>query len=174
VGNRGNATVTSSLPEGLLADFSRDCLAREYAKQLYDYWCEARRAAPMPSVDALDPIRLPRACLPYLSVLEVEKDPFRLRSRLSGTALVEQLGSNPTGRYLDETPGMGAQLARMAWCVQEQRPYVTNDVVTFAPNKDKRYQVLILPFGDSEHGVERVVGVFCFLEGFDPPRSWAT
>ncbi|GAB4374517.1 MAG: hypothetical protein Kow00114_37110 [Kiloniellaceae bacterium] len=163
----------SRLPKGLLANFSRDDLARDYAKQLYDYWHDARGAAAIPPIDALDPTRLPRACLPYLSVLEVETRPFRLRSRLAGTALVEQLGSDPTGQYLDETPGMAAQIARMAWCVQEQRPYLTNDDVTFAPNKHKRYQVLILPFGDSERGVERVVGVFCFLEGFGPPRNWS-
>ena len=164
----------SRIPDGLQKDFTRDDLARDYAKQLYDYWRDARGTAPLPPIAALDPTRLPRACLPYLSVLEVEAHPFRLRSRLAGTAMVEQIGSNPTGHYLDEVPGMDAQLARMEWCVREQRPYLTNDVVTFAPNKHKRYQVLILPFGDSEHGVQRVVGVFCFLEGFDPPRNWST
>lgn len=164
----------SRLPEGLLENFSRDCLAREYAKQFYDYWHEARGTAAMPSTGALDPTRLPRACLPYLSVLEVEQAPFRLRSRLTGTALAEQLGTDPTGRYLNDMPGADMQIDRMAWCVRERKPYLTNDVVTFAPNRHKRYQVLILPFGDSERGVERVVGVFCFLEGFDPPRSWSS
>lgn len=161
------------LPEGLQKDFTRDSLARDYAKEVYDYWCETRGKEPFPPTAAVDPTRLPRASLPFLSVLEVHKHPFRLRSRVAGTAFVEQLGSDPTGTFLDEQPGMDAQLARMEWCVREQKPYLTNDSVTFAPNKHKRYQVLILPFGDREHGVERVVGVFCFLEGFDPPRNWS-
>jgi hypothetical protein len=161
------------LPEGLQINFTRDSLARDYAKEVYDYWHETRGEKCFPPTAAVDPTRLPRASLPYLSVLEVEKHPFRLRSRLAGTAFAEQLGSDPTGHYLDELPGMDAQLARMKWCVEKQRPYLTNDLVTFAPNKHKRYQVLILPFGDQEKGVERVVGVFCFLEGFDPPRNWS-
>jgi len=160
-------------PEGLQTDFSRDSLARDYAKELYDYWCEARGAARLPPVDALDPTKLPRSCLPYLSVLEVEDSPLRLRSRLVGTALVDQIGVNQTGRYIDEQPGMEAQRARLEWCVREKRPYLTDAALSFAPNDYKRYQVLILPFGDSERGVQRVVGVFCFLEGFDPPRNWS-
>ncbi len=163
----------SRIPDGLQKDFTRDDLARDYAKELYDYWRDARGTAPLPPIAALDPTRLPRSSLPYLSLLEVEENPFRLRARLIGTALVEQLGMNQTGHYLDETPGMEAQLARMAWCVRERKPYLTTDVLTFAPNDHKRYQVLVLPFGDQGRGVQRLIGSFCFLEGFETTRSWA-
>jgi len=169
-----DAIPKGGLPEGLETEFTRESLARDYAKALYDYWTEARGTAPLPPVSSLDPTLLPRACLPFLSVLEVERNPFRLRSRLAGTAMVEQIGSDPTGHYLDELSGMEAQLARMEWCVREGKPYLTDDRVSFAPNKHKRYQVLILPFGDSEQGVQRLVGVFCFLEGFDPPKTWSS
>jgi hypothetical protein len=152
----------TKIPEGVQTDFNRDTLARDFMRDLYDYWCEARGGASIPPVSAIDPMRLPRSCLPHLSVLEVEPSPFRLRPRLMGTALVVQLGTDLTGRYLDEIPGMAKQLVRMEWCARAQQPYVTETGITFAPNDYKRYQVLILPFGDAEHGVQRIVGAFCF------------
>ena len=164
----------TTLPDKLQAVFSRDCLAEDYARAFFDYWREACGGAPMPPVAALDPMRLPKACLPYMSVLEVEAGTQRLRSRLVGTALVEQLGHNLTGRYLDETPVAGPQVERLMWCVREQRPYLSEDDTTFAPNDYKRYQVLIVPFGDPGAGVQRVVGVFCFLEGVVSQKSWTT
>lgn len=157
----------------LRTDFTRESLIEEYARGLFDYWLAARGTARMPPVCAIDATRMPRECLPYISVLEVEHGPLRLRSRLSGTALVEQLGINQTGRYLDEIPGMAAQIARMEWCVRKQQPYVAEDGITFAPNDFKRYQILVLPFGNPEEDVQRLVGVFCFLDPKRPARAWA-
>lgn len=156
-------------PEGIRTDFSRSSLAADFMRELYDYWCETRCYEPIPPVSAIDPMRLPRSCLPHLSVLEVEPSPFRLRARLMGTVLVQQLGADLTGRYFDEVPGMSKQLDRMAWCARTQQPYVAETGITFAPNDFKRYQVLILPFGDKEHGVERIVGAFSFP---DDPKSY--
>jgi hypothetical protein len=158
----------------LQIDFGRDSLNRDYARALLDYWHEARGAEAMPPLSAIDPTSLPRACLPYISVLEVELAPFRLRSRLAGSALVDQFGLNQTGRYLDEYPGMTAQIERMSWCVREQRPYLVEDELTFGPRNYKRYQVMVLPFGDPGCGVQRLVGVFCFMNDLDDAKSWTT
>jgi hypothetical protein len=162
----------SAIPSGLSIDFTRDALAEDYAKSLFDYWCEARGTASMPPVDAIDPTRLPVSCLPYLSLLEVEQAPLRLRSRLTGTALIEHWGVNQAGQYLDEIPGTSVQLARLEYCVRAQRPTLSNSRVTFAPNDHKIYQSLVLPFGDPDYGVQRLLGVFSFLEGFDTIASW--
>lgn len=159
------------LPEKIRIDFAPDDLQSDYMRALHEYWNAARGAADLPPVSAIDPMLLPRACLPYLSVLEVEQAPFRLRSRLSGTALVAQFGTDFTGRYLDELPGMDAQLTRMKWCVETRHPYVVEDKLTFAPKDYKLYQTLILPFGDPEAGVQRIVGVFTF-EKSDSKPSW--
>jgi len=164
----------SELPAKLQTEFTRDALAEDYARQFFDYWHEACAGAPMPPLSALDPMRLPRACLPYLTVLEVEPEPLRLRSRLVGTALEEQLGMNQAGMYLDELPGIGTQLERLLWCVRERRPYMVEDDITFAPNDYKRYQAFIVPFGDPDAGVQRVVGVFCFFGCETSRRLWTT
>ena len=166
------AAGMSELPAGLQADFTRDSLAEDYAKALFDYWHAVCGPNALPPLSAIDPTRLPSSCLSYLSVLDVERDPLRLKSRLTGTALVEQLGMSQAGRYLDELPGTAAQLRRLAWCVQRQRPFVASSTLTFAPNDHKRYQAVVLPFGDAQAGVQRIVGAFCFLEGFDRATVW--
>lgn len=153
-------------PANLQDEFGRDSLSCDYMRTLYDYWCETRGSEPIPPLKTLDPTLLPRNCLPYLSIVEVEQSPLRLRSRLSGTAVVEQLGVDQTGLYLDEIPRFAKQIERMEWCVRHGRPYLAEDAITFAPKDYKRYQVLILPFGDAGCGVQRIVGAFCF-----PDRS---
>lgn len=50
-------------------------------------------------------------------------------------------------------------------------PLKTNDFVASAPAWHKRYQALNARFGESERGVGRVVGVFWFIEGCEPPRN---
>lgn len=161
----------TSPPDKMQTDFSPADLQPDYMRALYDYWNAARGAADMPPASAIDPMLLPRGCLPYLSVLEVEQAPFRLRSRLCGTALVAQFGVDFTGSHLDETPGMDEQIARMEWCVRTRRPYVVEDKLTFSPRDYKRYHVLILPFGDAGQGVQRVVGAFAF-EKSDSSPPW--
>lgn len=159
-------------PDKFAADFAPADLRENYMRALYDYWRAARGEALMPPVSAIDPMQLPRTCLPYLAVLDVVQSPLRLRSRLNGTALVQQLGVDQTGRWLDELPGIGPQLARMEWCVRERRPYIAESGVTFAPHDYKRYQILVLPFGDPDHGVLRLVCVFAFLDGGEHATRW--
>jgi len=159
-------------PTGVQTNFSRDLLKCAFMRDLYDYWRSASGSEGMPPLSAIDPIRLPRSCLPHLSILEVEQSPFRLRSRLNGTGLVEQLGTDFTGRYLDEVPGLAQQIARMEWCVREKRPYVAESALTFGPNNHKHYQVLILPFGGPGSGVQRVMGAFCFPDDKKSTPSW--
>lgn len=158
-------------PEKIRIDFTPDVLPSCHMRALHDYWNAGRGTAELPPVSAIDPMLLPRGCLPYLSVLDVEQAPFRLRSRLTGTALVAQFGTDFTGRYLDEISGMAAQLARMEWCVRTRRPYVVEDKLTFTPKDYKRYHVLILPFGDPHQGVQRLVGDFAFENSASPPFS---
>ena len=49
----------------------------------------------------LDPPRL-KALLPYIYIAEFEDEPFRVRYRLTGTAVDEWLGVSVVGHYLDE------------------------------------------------------------------------
>lgn len=165
----GNDTMSdmSERPENLQDQFSRDALSPAFLRAAYDYWCENRKAGGLPPTDAIDPTRLPRECLPHIVILDVEPSPLRFRFRLSGTKVVEGLGVDYTGVYLDEIPGIAEQLERISWCAREGCAYLSESLITFAPNNFKRYQVLGLPFGNGALGVQRIVFVFSFQEIHD-------
>ena len=67
---------------------------------LLTYW-ESLAAGKSPDRSAFDIAAVP-SLLPYLMVCDLEFAPFRVRYRLSGTAVDEMTGTNLTGRYLDE------------------------------------------------------------------------
>lgn len=76
-----------------------DCDHRVHA--IYDYWCGLRSGKRLPARRDVDPADVP-ALLPYLWLTDVERDPPRFRFRLIGSAIVEGLGRDLTGRYFDQ------------------------------------------------------------------------
>lgn len=68
---------------------------------LHGYWRKIHPPAGLPGRQHFDPLDLP-SLLPWLILMDVTRDPFRLRYRVIGTMHVESLGFNPTGRWLDE------------------------------------------------------------------------
>ena len=56
----------------------------------------------MPGRADIDPLELPRAALPNILLLDVEREPVRFRVRLAGTGFVALLGREVTGQYFDE------------------------------------------------------------------------
>lgn len=66
-------------------------------------WNGLRGSRRMPAPKEIDPLRLPRQILPYISLLEVERGPeMRFRWRLLGTHVTTMLNRDMTGRYWDE------------------------------------------------------------------------
>lgn len=70
-------------------------------RELLRYWLALHPAARLPERAAFDPLAVPMA-LPRLVLTEVERDPYRFRVRVMGTAIVTAFGADFTGRYLDE------------------------------------------------------------------------
>jgi len=69
---------------------------------LYRYWLALPRAAgPLPARADFDPFAVPEA-VGSIWMLDVQREPFRLRYRLQGTRIVEAVGRDETGRWLDE------------------------------------------------------------------------
>lgn len=167
--DNGEDDATGTRPKNLQDRFTRDSLTAAHLRAAFDYWCENRAGRKLPPAAAIDPLSMPRVCLPFIVVLEVEKPPLRFRCRLTGTEVVDSLGADLTGLYIDELPGIADQLARMEWCVRENQPYLVEDAVTFAPHNYRRYRTMALPFGNGGQGVERIVFVFDFDIG--PPKS---
>jgi hypothetical protein len=70
-------------------------------RDFHDYVQSITPAGRLPSRAQFDPTRIP-PLLPQLWIVEVERDPIRLRIRLVGTKVVDALRQDSTGRYFDD------------------------------------------------------------------------
>jgi len=71
-------------------------------QDVLDYWREKAGDRAMPSRVDLDPvIDLPRLTL-HMFLVDVERGDTRFRFRLVGTGVVDHVGRDMTGKYLDE------------------------------------------------------------------------
>ena len=71
------------------------------AARLHRYWQSIAPPNALPGRQHFDPVDIPEL-LSCLWLLDVQRSPFRLRYRLTGTAIVEALGREVTGQWLDE------------------------------------------------------------------------
>lgn len=70
-------------------------------RQLYDYWCQKGRVDDIPKRIDISPAEFPRL-LPNISLIDIERNPFRFRFRLAGTRIREIFDREITGLYLHE------------------------------------------------------------------------
>ncbi|WP_420405232.1 PAS domain-containing protein [Nisaea sp.] len=92
---------------------AREIQARAQTAEVRDllaHWISIHPGDRIPARADFDPLDIPRL-LPNLVLTDVERDPWRFRVRVMGTAVVEAMGEDFTGRYLDEVwPDAGNQL----------------------------------------------------------------
>jgi len=151
-----------SRDQQFVTEIELDGLAEERLRAMYAYWLSQRRGEQPPPLSAIDPLAMPLGALPWITVLEVEWAPLRFRSRLVGTEVVEAIGVDHTGRYLDALPAMEGQLVRFTWCAETRHPYLARATMTWSPRDYKGYRTLALPFVDAEGRVARILHVFVF------------
>ena len=142
--------------------FGADDLGHPQMRAMHAYWQVRRGDARAPHMRTIDPLALPRSALAYLSVIEVEAGTGRFRNRLFGTAAAKATGEDQTGCFIDEMPGTEEQLERFRWCVQNCRPYLARDRLSWSPKRYNYYDVLALPFLDDDGRVARLIFVFHF------------
>jgi hypothetical protein len=89
--------------------------------RLYGYWRAIRPPGGLlPGRRHFDPVAVPDL-LPGIWLLDVQREPFRLRYRLVGTGIVSAIGHEVTGLWLDEAhPG----LMEVPACLQRYRRVV--------------------------------------------------
>jgi len=71
-------------------------------KEFYRYWRGRCGERAMPRRADIDPVDMPPRLLPNLFLADVVEGGARFRYRLVGTELVNMLGWDPTGGYVDE------------------------------------------------------------------------
>jgi len=83
-------------------DFDRHRIRSPYLQMLFDYWESLRGDRPAPDASEIDPLDIPRAALPYVILVDLERNPLRARYRLVGTHGVQAAGWDYTGKYVEE------------------------------------------------------------------------
>jgi hypothetical protein len=91
--------TTSHLPP--LEDLSPEEPWSENVKAAHQYWLSKCAADQLPARNRIDPVEIPRL-LSGIWLLDVSRSPFRFKYRLVGTAIVDAMGFDLTGRWLDE------------------------------------------------------------------------
>lgn len=86
--------IRSNLP----SDFDR---WHPKLQRLFRYWQSIHPAHGLPGRQHVEPLAL-ADLLPGIWLLDVQRQPFRLRYRLVGTRIVEAIGQETTGLWLDE------------------------------------------------------------------------
>jgi hypothetical protein len=80
-------------------DLPENCDPR--VRELISYWDSIRPDGGIPGRQNLDPGKIPSA-LANIWLIDVRWEPTRFRFRLVGTRVVEFLGRDPTGCWIDE------------------------------------------------------------------------
>lgn len=133
------------------------------------YWTSLRTVAGLPSRRQIDPLALPRNLLPYLWLIEVVRAPFRLRYRLSGTAVDLGFAGTVTGRWLDEVlPPIVDRVPMLLpyeQAVAERAPrWCRGPLPTVADDRIVRFETVILPLADDGGDVDRLFGAMILYD----------
>jgi len=73
-----------------------------HVSAIYGYWLRLKGDREAPGRREMDPAEMPRLSLPYVLLVDLSYQPFRVKYRLVGTHCVSIYGSDYTGLFLDE------------------------------------------------------------------------
>ena len=139
--------------------------------RLFAHWKSRHRPEGMPGRAQLDPLEL-GDLLPGLWLVEVQRQPFRLRYRLVGARVVEAMGRDVTGLWFDEAHTTAASQPNY---MERSKTVVETGVPSWrrGPPRLWRHDVysqienLILPLADDGRTIDLliVLTVFYRLDG---------
>jgi len=172
--------LAESLPAQPLPPPSADLEARLAAalpadadsrlRALGELWLAIRpEPALLPARRHFDPLRIEPRVLPYLWLLDVEREPQpRFRYRLLGTAHVMAMGADFTGQYLDLAhPSFLASASHADYiAVAAGHPSYRRGKPTF--HVDKSYlamERLALPMADDGERVNMLLAITIYMRG---------
>ncbi|MEQ8267412.1 MAG: PAS domain-containing protein [Parvibaculum sp.] len=94
-------------------------------ERLYAYWLKKKAGRLAPVRADLDPAEI-KHFLPILNLLDVRREPLGFRHRLVGTEIVDRLGRDATGHWVDAAlygPAAPRVFDGLRLIVEEGRPY---------------------------------------------------
>lgn len=137
---------------------SEPAITHPMLADLLAYWHEKRGERSMPARADIEPAEL-KALLPHIFMVDVEYEPFRLRYRLVGSALVNVLGHDIKGKYLDEMPLLFRTFAAGAYEeVLRVRGPCYKEVSGIAAYFRIAYKRLLLPLSTDGETINIILG----------------
>jgi hypothetical protein len=138
---------------------------------LLHYWDEKRGRRAMPRRRDIDPLEMPPRLLPHLQLIELGER-GRLRLRLVGTAIVDAVGKDATGRYLDEAFEGDARRFLEELCrtvLRERRPVAASCWQPRAKGPALGMTWLATPLSENDREANMILSATTFR--FARPRS---
>lgn len=133
--------------------------------EIYDYWSKHRGGRTMPSRADLDPLRQIPRLLRHVQLVESIDGGKRFRVRVVGTRIVEAMGHDGTGRYLDESFS-GERLshiqAAFRLICETRTPHFFRDLYKTPRDIDLVANRLFLPLSSDGDQVDFVLGAITF------------
>jgi len=130
-----------------------------FLREFYEYWSSKCRQNRLPARADMSPADIPRL-LPYLYLVDVERDPLRFRFRLVGTRVCEWFGHDATGSYVDDPldGDLDLGMAEVYRQVVESRVprYVHRDIAELG-TLVHCFDRLVLPLVGEDGAVEKLI-----------------
>jgi len=140
---------------------------------LYDYWQRKRGGRVMPDRSDIDPVDMPKALLPYLFMVDLFGTPARWRYRLMGTEMAARLGTDLTGRYLDDVLGSrycGYLIAINNEIYDAKRPLYTESLLRLQGDRGLLTKRLLVPLAHPRTGGAMILGAQTYHGGNSAPQ----
>lgn len=122
-------------------------IGSERLRDLYAYWRSKIAGDRLPARADIDPLDIPKL-LPFLFLVDVERDPQRFRFRLVGTQICTWAGRDMTGFYTDDEHygERGPDISREYGEVVRRRQAMYCEQKARRPERDFMfYEKLVLP-----------------------------
>ncbi len=139
--------------------FNVSDIASHRLREVYAYWRSKIADGRLPARAAIDPLDIPRL-LPFLFLVDVERDPQRFRFRLIGTQICTWAGRDLTGIYTDEERygARGPEISREYGAIVRRRQAMYREQKAKRPERDFMfYQKIILPMSSGGRHVDMLL-----------------
>jgi len=138
----------------------------------YEYWQRCRGDRPMPARRDLDPLDM-GPWLAQTMLVDVSSEPLDFRFRLVGTAIVNRIGREITGKRVRELELEGRQeqiFEEYRQTVLRKQPRYLVDEHELANGRTIYFERLLMPLSENGEDVNMLFGVqFCSADGRGDP-----
>lgn len=127
------------------------------------YWRDKCRDGRFPARSEIDPLDLAEV-LPYLSIMDLEGNPFRARFRLVGTELARFYGREVRGKWVDEMEDWPEQdvidtVAIFRRVHETGQPVFGLSLCLWQEQKDHMFEFACFPLSDDGRTVTHCLGI---------------